>query len=64
MRLPPLSPMVPRLLVRSAAGYLARGEAAKAVPWAREAMRLSPADPDAALLLAYAEEQVRGTANR
>jgi hypothetical protein len=64
MRLPPLSPMIPRLLVRSAAGYLARGEAAKAVPWAREAMRLSPADPDAARLLAYAEEQVRGTANR
>ena len=64
MRLPPLSPMIPRLLVRSAAGYLARGEAAKAVPCAREAMRLSPADPDAARLLAYSEEQVRGTANR
>ncbi len=64
MRLPPLSPMIPRLLVRSAAGYLAREEAAKALPWAREATRLSPADPDAARLLAYAEAQVRGAANR
>jgi hypothetical protein len=56
--------MIPRLLVRSAAGYLAREEAAKALPWAREATRLSPADPDAARLLAYAEAQVRGAANR
>lgn len=64
MRLPPLSPMIPRLLVRSAAGYLARGEAAKAAPWAREATRLSPADPDAARLLAYAETQLRAAANR
>lgn len=64
MGLPRLSPMVPRLLVRSAAGYLARGEAAKAVPWAREATRLSPADPDAARLLAYAEAQLRAAPNR
>lgn len=54
MGLPRLSPMIPRLLVRSAAGYLARGEAAKAAPWAREALRLSPDDPDAARLLAAA----------
>ena len=64
MGLPRLSPMIPRLLVRSAAGYLARGEAAKAVPWAREATRLSPADPDAARLLAYAEAQLRAAPNR
>jgi Tfp pilus assembly protein PilF len=56
--------MVPRLLVRSAAGYLARGEASKAVPWAREALRLDPADPDAARLLSYAEGQVRGASGR
>ncbi len=55
MSLPPIRPMIPRLLVRSAAGYLARGEASKALPWAREAVRLAPADPDAARLLAYAE---------
>ncbi len=64
LRLPPVPPMIPRLLVRSAAGYLARGEAARAAPWAREALRLSPADPDAARLLAYAEEQLRGPAKR
>ena len=64
MGLPRLSPMIPRLLVRSAAGYLARGEAAKAVPWAQEATRLSPADPDAARLLAYAEAQLRAAPNR
>ena len=64
MGLPRLSPMIPRLLVRSAAGYLARGEAAKAVPWAQAATRLSPADPDAARLLAYAEAQLRAAANR
>lgn len=64
MGLPRLSPMIPRLLVRSAAGYLARGEAGKAVPWAQEATRLSPADPDAARLLAYAEAQLRAAANR
>jgi len=63
MRLPPLSPLIPRLLVRSAAGYLARGEAAKAVPWAREATRLSPSDPDAASLLALAEAQLRASVN-
>jgi hypothetical protein len=55
--LPPIPPMIPRLLVRSAAGYLARGEAPKALPWAREAVRLSPADPDAPRVLAYAEAQ-------
>ena len=64
MGLPPLSPMIPRLLVRSAAGYIARGDAARALPWVREAARLSPADPDAARLLAYAETQVRATAIR
>lgn len=64
MSLPPVSPMIPRLLVHSAEGYLARGDAAKAVPWAREATRLSPADPEAARLLAYTEAQVRGPANR
>ena len=64
MGLPRLSPMIPHLLVRSAAGYLARGEAAKAVPWAQAATRLSPADPDAARLLAYAEAQLRAAANR
>jgi hypothetical protein len=64
MGLPPLSPLIPRLLVRSAAGYLARGEAARAVPWAREAMSLSPADPDASRLLAYAEAEIRSAADR
>jgi len=64
MGLPRLSPMIPRLLVRSAAGARARGEAAKAVPWAQAATRLSPADPDAARLLAYAEAQLRAAANR
>jgi Flp pilus assembly protein TadD len=56
--------MIPRLLVRSAAGYLARGEAANALPWAREAVRLSPADSDATRLLAYAEEQAGGVRER
>ncbi|MGA7990449.1 MAG: hypothetical protein WCC53_03350 [Thermoanaerobaculia bacterium] len=64
MGLPPLSPMIPRLLVRSAAGYLARGEAANALPWAREAVGLSPADADATRLLAYAEAQVGRTPDR
>lgn len=53
--LPAVSPMVPRLLVRSAAGYLGRGETARALPWLKEAVRLSPGDPDAARLLAWAE---------
>ncbi|HEY3349488.1 MAG TPA: hypothetical protein VGM13_06930 [Thermoanaerobaculia bacterium] len=60
--LPAVSPMVPRLLVRSAAGYLGRGETARALPWLREAVRLSPADPDAARLLAWAEGPGRGPA--
>ena len=57
MGLPPIPPMIPRLLIRSAAGYLARGEAPKALPWAREAVRLAPADPDAPRVLSYAETQ-------
>ena len=57
MGLPPIRPMIPRLLVRSAAGYLARGEASKALLWVREAVRLAPADPDAARLLASAQAQ-------
>ncbi len=64
MGLPPLSPMIPRLLVRSAAGYVARDEPAKALSWAREAARLSPTDPDSARLLAYAEARVRAASNR
>ncbi len=59
MRLPAISPVIPRLLVRSAAGYIARGEDALAVPWAREAFRLAPADPDAARLLEYLEREAR-----
>ncbi|HQQ78015.1 MAG TPA: hypothetical protein PLB01_11730, partial [Thermoanaerobaculia bacterium] len=53
--LPAVPPMVPRLLVRSAAGYLGRGETARSLPWLREAVQLSPRDPDAARLLAWAE---------
>jgi hypothetical protein len=64
MRLPPLAPMVPRLLVRSAAGYFVRGDPAKAAAWAREAARLSPGDPDAARLLADAEAQLYGARPR
>jgi hypothetical protein len=64
MGLPPLSPMIPRLLVRSASGYLARREPSKALPWAREATRLSPADADATRLLAYAEEEAGRTRSR
>jgi hypothetical protein len=57
MSLPPIPPMIPRLLVRSAAGYLTRGDAPRALLWAREAVRLAPRDPDAPRVLAYAEAQ-------
>ena len=62
--LPAVSPMIPRLLVRSAAGYLRRGELQSALPWLREAVRLSPADPDAARLLAWAEGRAGEPATR
>jgi hypothetical protein len=62
--LPALAPLIPRLLVRSAAGYIARGEEARALPWLREALLLAPRDPDALRLLAYVEARPPGAPAR
>lgn len=48
--LPPIRPMIPRLLVRTAAGYAARGDLARAAPFARAAFELTPEDRDARYL--------------
>ena len=57
--LPAIPPFVPRLLVHSAAGDLARGRNARALRWAREAVRLSPGDVDARRLVEIAAAEVR-----
>lgn len=59
--LPAIPPFVPRLLVHSASGDLARGRSERALRWAREALRLSPDDLDARRLVAIAEAEVRRT---
>lgn len=51
MGLPRLWPVVPRLLVRSAYAYEARGRPQDARRWAEEALALSPQDADARRLL-------------
>ncbi len=45
--LPPVSPFLPRLLVRSAWGWALRGRPEKARLFLAEAIRLGPGDPDA-----------------
>jgi hypothetical protein len=55
--LPPVSPILPRLIVRSAAGYLMRGYPAQAALFARAALSLEPRSEDASRLLAEAERR-------
>jgi hypothetical protein len=50
--LPPVAPMIPRLLVRAAVGWAIRGRVAEARPLAEEAARLAPGDRDARALAA------------
>jgi len=52
--LPPVSPFLPRLLVRSALGYLARGRPEEAARFAEEALVLDPNERDAPEILAKA----------
>jgi hypothetical protein len=52
MGLQPVSPMIPHLLVRAAAGWAIRGRVAEARPLAEEAARLAPGDRDARALAA------------
>ena len=52
--LPPVSPFVPRLLVRSAFGYLVRGRPEEAALFAEEALVLDPKERDAPGILAEA----------
>jgi hypothetical protein len=49
--LPPISPILPRLLVRVAAAHVARGDMPSACRYAREAHALAPGDLDASRLL-------------
>jgi hypothetical protein len=49
--LPPVPPILPRLLIRVAAAHAARGELPSACRYAREAHALAPEDPDASRLL-------------
>ncbi len=57
--LPPIRPMIPRILVRSGAGFLAQGQAEKALALARSASALDPRDPDARRVAADAESRLR-----
>ena len=57
--LPPLRPMIPRILVRSGAGFLARGEPLRALALARAAEQLAPEDPDSRRIAAAAKELIR-----
>ncbi|HKC23295.1 MAG TPA: hypothetical protein VKF32_01065 [Thermoanaerobaculia bacterium] len=49
--LPPLRPMLPRLLLRTALGYLDRGHPAEAARAAAASLELAPKDRDAELIL-------------
>jgi hypothetical protein len=51
MGLPPVSPFLPRLLVRSAYGYLVRGRPAEAALFAEESLVLDPKERDAPRIL-------------
>ncbi|HUM03669.1 MAG TPA: hypothetical protein VL084_15375 [Thermoanaerobaculia bacterium] len=55
LRLPPLSPLVPRLLTRTAAAYAYRGRPEQAARFAREALLLDPLQAEARELLAPRE---------
>lgn len=64
--LPPLSPLVPRLLTRTAVAYAYRGRPEQAVLFAREALLLDPDQSEAREVLAARETaspQPRGSAN-
>lgn len=50
--LPPLRPILPRLLTRTAAAYAFRDRPEQAVRFATEALALDPLDPDARTILA------------
>lgn len=52
--LPPVSPFLPRLLVRSAFGYLVRGRREEAALFAEEALVLDPKERDAPRILGEA----------
>ena len=52
--LPPVSPFLPRLLVRSALGYLVRGRDEQAALFAEQALVLDPKERDAPEILAEA----------
>ena len=58
--LPPVSPLLPRLLLRSALGYLERGRPAEAARFANAALELDPQNADARLLLQAAREAGAG----
>jgi hypothetical protein len=59
--LPPVSPFLPRLLVRSALGYLVRGRPEEAALFAEEALVLNPKERDAPRILAEARDVLRTT---
>lgn len=52
--LQPVTPFLPRLLVRSAVGYVLRGRPPEAARFAEEALTLDPGDRDAATILTEA----------
>jgi len=58
MGLPPIPPILPRLLVHNALGYLERDRPADALRYAEEALLLSPHDRDAPRLLAEARQRL------
>ncbi len=58
--LPPVSPILPRLLVQSATGYLLRGRPAESARFAEAALSLEPGDRDAARVLADAKRIAPG----
>jgi hypothetical protein len=55
--LPPVSPFLPRLLVKSGFGYLVRGRPEEAVLFAEEALVLDPKDRDAPRILSEARRR-------
>jgi len=58
--LPPVSPILPRLLLRTAIGYLQRGRPNEALALAEAAIELDPQSRDAALILRAARDTGAG----
>lgn len=62
--LPPVTPFLPRLLVRSALGYLVRGRPEQAALFAEEALALDPGERDAPRILAEARLSLPAASGR